>query len=236
VVLARRTRPFQRWADETQIRRLVLPACITACRIRKIPENVGDFRLMDRVVVDALKQLPERQRFMKGLFAWVGFRTVTMDYVRAAAGLGGSHEILRLRALEFRVGGIYQFFSTVPLKIWTYLGAARRACCTLVLCAVHHSCYTLAASAMRVPGYASLLVADSVFRQRATHEHRPARRIYRAHLSGDQAAAEPISYARYYEAPQMEHEAYLTMASVESRHWWFRGRRRFWRQRFAVSG
>ena len=42
----------------------------------QIPENVGDYRLMDRVVVDALKQLPERQRFMKGLFAWVGFNAV----------------------------------------------------------------------------------------------------------------------------------------------------------------
>ena len=55
----------------------------------KIPENVGDFRLMDRVVVDALKQLPEQQRFMKGLFAWVGFNAVTIDYARSprAAGL-----------------------------------------------------------------------------------------------------------------------------------------------------
>ena len=49
-----------------------------------IPENVGDFRLMDRVVVDALKRLPERQRFMKGLFAWVGFKTETLEYVRSA--------------------------------------------------------------------------------------------------------------------------------------------------------
>jgi glycosyltransferase involved in cell wall biosynthesis len=48
----------------------------------RIPENVGDFRLMDRMVVNALKQLPEQQRFMKGLFAWVGFRTVTLDYRR----------------------------------------------------------------------------------------------------------------------------------------------------------
>ncbi|HTP01821.1 MAG TPA: glycosyltransferase family 2 protein, partial [Anaerolineales bacterium] len=54
----------------------------------KIPENVGDFRLMDRAVVNALKQLPERQRFMKGLFAWVGFRTVTLDYIRAPRAAG----------------------------------------------------------------------------------------------------------------------------------------------------
>ena len=48
----------------------------------KIPENVGDFRLMDRSVVEALKELPESRRFMKGLFAWVGFRTAFVDYVR----------------------------------------------------------------------------------------------------------------------------------------------------------
>ncbi|GAN82281.1 Glycosyltransferase involved in cell wall bisynthesis [Acidocella aminolytica 101 = DSM 11237] len=54
----------------------------------KIPENVGDFRLMDRTVVDALKALPERQRFMKGLFAWVGFRTITLDYTRAPRSAG----------------------------------------------------------------------------------------------------------------------------------------------------
>lgn len=45
----------------------------------KLPENVGDFRLMDRAVVNALKQLPERHRFMKGLFAWVGFSTVIVQ-------------------------------------------------------------------------------------------------------------------------------------------------------------
>lgn len=44
--------------------------------------NVGDFRLIDRVVVDVLNSTPEHHRFMKGLFAWVGFRTVTLDYTR----------------------------------------------------------------------------------------------------------------------------------------------------------
>lgn len=56
----------------------------------KIPKNVGDFRLIDRCVIDALKKLPERQRFMKGLFAWVGFKTVTLDYVRASRAIGQS--------------------------------------------------------------------------------------------------------------------------------------------------
>ncbi len=46
----------------------------------KIPEDVGDFRLLDRAAVDALAKLPERQRFMKGLFAWIGFRTAVVNY------------------------------------------------------------------------------------------------------------------------------------------------------------
>ena len=52
---------------------------------QKIPHDVGDFRLIDRQVIDALRALPERRRFMKGLFAWVGFRTATVEYVRERA-------------------------------------------------------------------------------------------------------------------------------------------------------
>jgi len=56
----------------------------------KLPENVGDFRLMDRKVVNALRSLPERHRFMKGLFAWVGYRTVIIEYQREARSAGHS--------------------------------------------------------------------------------------------------------------------------------------------------
>jgi glycosyltransferase involved in cell wall biosynthesis len=54
----------------------------------KIPDNVGDFRLMDRRVVEALKHLPEKTRFMKGLFAWVGFKQIGIDYAREARAAG----------------------------------------------------------------------------------------------------------------------------------------------------
>jgi hypothetical protein len=53
-----------------------------------IPEDVGDFRLMDRAVVEVLRSLPESKRFMKGLFAWAGFRTTTVDYVRVSRTAG----------------------------------------------------------------------------------------------------------------------------------------------------
>jgi polyisoprenyl-phosphate glycosyltransferase len=87
----------------------------------KLPENVGDFRLMDRCVIDALKELPESRRFMKGLFAWVGFRTTCVNYTRPERVAGttrfGGWKLWNL-ALEDVTS-----FSTVSLRIWTYLGA-----------------------------------------------------------------------------------------------------------------
>ena len=124
----------------------------------KIPENVGDFRLMDRVVVDALKRLPERQRFMKGLFAWVGFRTVTIDYVRPLRASGVS-KFSGFALWNFAMEG-FTSFSTAPLKIWTYLGAAS-ALLTLVY-AIFIIVHTLIVG-NAVPGYASLLVAILFF-------------------------------------------------------------------------
>ena len=56
----------------------------------QIPANVGDFRLLDKSVLEALRQLPERQRFMKGLFTWVGFKTATVDYRREGRRAGST--------------------------------------------------------------------------------------------------------------------------------------------------
>ena len=120
----------------------------------QIPDNVGDFRLMDRAAVDALKALPERQRFMKGLFAWVGFRTATVDYARAPRAQGAS-KFSGWRLWNFALEGITSF-STVPLRIWTYIGALGAALTALY--AVFIVLYTLILGA-DVPGYASLLVA-----------------------------------------------------------------------------
>jgi glycosyltransferase involved in cell wall biosynthesis len=124
----------------------------------KIPENVGDFRLMDRVVVDALKQLPERQRFMKGLFAWVGFRTETIEYVRPERYVGKT-KFSGLALWELALEG-FTSFSTAPLKIWTYVGAVG-ALGTLAY-ALFIIAYTLI-HGTGVPGYASLLVAVLFF-------------------------------------------------------------------------
>jgi len=120
----------------------------------QIPQNVGDFRLMDRAAVDALKALPERQRFMKGLFAWIGFRTAVVDYARAPRARGAS-KFSGWRLWNFALEGITSF-STVPLRVWTYVGALGAA--LTFLYAVFIILRTLILG-IDVPGYASLLVA-----------------------------------------------------------------------------
>jgi glycosyltransferase involved in cell wall biosynthesis len=124
----------------------------------QIPENVGDYRLMDRVVVDALKQLPERQRFMKGLFAWVGFKTVTIEYSRDAR-LAGETKFSGWKLLNFAIEGITSF-SLMPLKIWIYVGLAG------ALFAFLYATFIILRTlifGIDLPGYASLLVVTLFF-------------------------------------------------------------------------
>jgi hypothetical protein len=118
-----------------------------------IPESAGDFRLMDRQVVEALKLLPERNRFMKGLFAWVGFRQVGVPYARPQRAAGVS-SMGYLRLMRFAVDGITSF-STAPLRIWTFLGLG--GALVAVIGAIALIVRTLVVG-REVPGYASLMV------------------------------------------------------------------------------
>lgn len=120
----------------------------------QIPRNVGDYRLMDRVVVDALKQLPEQQRFMKGLFAWVGFKTVTVDYVRNPRQAGKT-KFSGGKLWNLAIEGITSF-SAAPLKLWSLIGAL--GALTTFFYALFIISRTLILG-IDVPGYASLLVA-----------------------------------------------------------------------------
>ncbi len=86
----------------------------------ELPEGAGDFRLLDRKAVDALKALPERARFSKGLYAWVGFRSVGVNFDVAERAHGQTSFNFR-RLFRFAFDGLSSF-STVPLKIATYLG------------------------------------------------------------------------------------------------------------------
>lgn len=124
----------------------------------QIPANIGDFRLMDRKVVDALKRLPERQRFMKGLFAWVGYKTTFVDYVRNPR-LAGSTKFSGWKLWNFALEGITSF-STAPLRIWTYIG-----CCGAMMTFLY-AIFIISRTLVYgkdLPGYASLLVAILFF-------------------------------------------------------------------------
>ncbi|KAA5805383.1 glycosyltransferase family 2 protein [Alkalicaulis satelles] len=120
----------------------------------KIPADAGDFRLMDRRVAEAVKRLPERNRFMKGLVAWVGFSSTAVFYDRAPRAAGRTQFNLP-KLWAFALDGMAGF-STLPIRIWTYLGLVF-AMGALVY-AVYLTVRTLAFGA-DVPGYASLMVA-----------------------------------------------------------------------------
>jgi len=118
-----------------------------------VPPDVGDFRLMDKAVVAALRRLPENHRFMKGLFAWVGFRTVTIPYEHGARGAGvSSFNFWKLWNLALE--GITSF-STAPLKIWTYIGLGTSALALLYAAIIVVKTLLFG---IDVPGYASLMV------------------------------------------------------------------------------
>jgi len=119
----------------------------------EIPESAGDFRLMDRQVVEALKTLPERNRFMKGLFAWVGFRQIGVPYVRPGRAAGTSSWGY-LRLMRFAIDGITSF-STAPLRMWTALGLV--AAIVAVIGAIALIVRVLIVG-REAPGYASLMV------------------------------------------------------------------------------
>lgn len=119
-----------------------------------IPENVGDFRLLDRQAVDAVKQLSEQARFNKGLFSWVGFRVATVDYEREARTAGTTK--WRLRKLwGLALDGITSS-TTTPLRIWSYLGACIAGMAFAYAMALIIKTLITGAD---TPGYASIMVA-----------------------------------------------------------------------------
>ncbi|MFD1252276.1 hypothetical protein DEVEQU_03277 [Devosia equisanguinis] len=120
-----------------------------------IPNNAGDFRLMSRPVVNALLSLPERNRFNKGLFAWLGFRTEVVYYERPKRELGTSKWAYR-RLWSFAVDGITAF-SSLPIRIWTYVGLAFAAFALIYGGVMIFRALIL--DNIDVPGYASLMVA-----------------------------------------------------------------------------
>jgi polyisoprenyl-phosphate glycosyltransferase len=123
-----------------------------------IPHDTGDFRLLDRRVVDVLVRLPERTRFMKGLFAWVGFRQTPLFYDREPRNAGET-KWNYWRLWNFAIDAVTSF-SSLPLKIWSYLG---------LVVSIFAFLFALFLAGLKIirgidlPGYASLMVAVLFF-------------------------------------------------------------------------
>ncbi|HET7403390.1 MAG TPA: glycosyltransferase family 2 protein [Usitatibacter sp.] len=153
VVLARRTdRSSDTWFKRASARAFY--AVQNATSDVAIPAHVGDFRLMDRAVVDVINALPENRRYMKGLFAWAGFRTECMDYVRPARA-SGSTQFNALRLARLALEGLTSF-SLAPLRLATVVGAA------VALVALVKSAQIAIRTliyGVDVPGYASIFTA-----------------------------------------------------------------------------
>jgi polyisoprenyl-phosphate glycosyltransferase len=123
-----------------------------------MPRDTGDFRLLDRRVVDVLIRLPERTRFMKGLFAWVGFRQTAVTFDRAERSAGRSAWSY-WRLWNFALDAVTSF-SSMPLKVWSYLGVI------ISLFAFLYALFLAGLKIIRgidVPGYASIMVAVLFF-------------------------------------------------------------------------
>jgi glycosyltransferase involved in cell wall biosynthesis len=119
----------------------------------ELPENVGDFRLMDKKVIEALKMLPERKRFMKGLFAWLGFKVAEIEFVRHPR-LSGTSKFNFWKLWNFAWEGITSF-STFPLRIWTYIGFL------IALFSIFYGFFTFIKTLIEgviTPGYASIMI------------------------------------------------------------------------------
>lgn len=119
-----------------------------------IERNVGDFRLLDRKVVEVIKTLPEYQLFMKGVLSWAGFNTAIIEYDRAVRAAGNS-KFNGWKLWNLALEGITSF-STVPLRLWTYVGG----CISMV--SMLYAVYMVLGKLFfgnDLPGYPSLMTA-----------------------------------------------------------------------------
>lgn len=120
----------------------------------QIPEHAGDFRLLDRRVVDVIRAMPERNRFMKGLFAWSGFRQIGVEYDRVERKTGRT-KFSYWKLWTLAVDGITSS-STMPLRVWSYIGGA--VAVSALIYAARAVIITFFYGS-RVAGYPSLFVA-----------------------------------------------------------------------------
>jgi len=156
VIAARRSR-----AEESLAKRLNAKAfywLFTRMSETKIRPDAGDFRLLDRKVVDVLNDMPEHTRFMKGLYSWVGFKQIAVPY-DVAPRKEGKTSFSFLRLWRLALDGLTSF-TTVPLEIWTLFGSLA------AVLGLAYGVFLIGKTlilGIDVPGYASLMVAVLFF-------------------------------------------------------------------------
>ena len=120
----------------------------------KIPAHAGDFRLLDKTVVQALKSLPERSRFTKGLYAWAGFKSKSVPFVRAER-IRGDTKWSYWRLWNLALDALFSF-SHRPVRIWAYIGATVSV---LSLLFAIHTVIKALFFGIETKGYASIITA-----------------------------------------------------------------------------
>ena len=120
----------------------------------EIPLDTGDFRLMDRTVVDALRAMPERDRFVRGMVAWAGFRQIAVPY-RRAARFAGESKYPFLKMLRFALDGLTSF-SRAPLRLATWMGFL---VCGVALAAITYALFLRLFTNNWVTGWTALFIA-----------------------------------------------------------------------------
>jgi glycosyltransferase involved in cell wall biosynthesis len=125
----------------------------------EIPPNAGDFRLIDRKIVDVINQMPERHRFMKGIFAWPGFKVASIEFQANVRANETRSSWSFFKLWRFALDGLFSF-STAPLKLWTYVGilAALGGFVYGAITVIQKLFFGISA-----PGYASLLIVVLFF-------------------------------------------------------------------------
>jgi glycosyltransferase involved in cell wall biosynthesis len=123
-----------------------------------LPRGAGDFRLLDRQAIDALSRMRERARFSKGLFAWIGFKSVGVPF-EVEERAAGSSKFNFARLLRFALDGLFSF-SSVPLKVWAIIGIGVSG---VALAMAGYYFWRTIIYGVDVPGYASLIVSITFF-------------------------------------------------------------------------
>ena len=152
VYATRRSRKGESWLKKTSAKAFYY--IFSKLNKVDIPADTGDFRLIDRKVIDALKKMPEKSRFMKGLFSWVGYKQTFILFDRDPRYLGKtSWNYWQL--WNFALDGIFSF-SSLPLRIWSYVGII------ISFLSLLYASFLIVRTLLLgidVPGYASIMVA-----------------------------------------------------------------------------